>query len=160
YLYQTLAAHNIETFKKYGADKIICICPHGYNAIKNEYLQMEGDFEVYHSSEFLARLIAEGRLSVNKTEAVTMSYHDSCFLGRHNGIYEPPRQVVKSTGAQVVDIDKSRRFGFCCGAGGGRMFLEEEAVGGFKRINDARTGQLLQTGAGVIASNCPFCMTM
>ena len=160
YLYQTLAAHNIETFEKYGVEKIICICPHGYNTIKNEYPQMDGNFEVYHATEFLAQLIKDGKLRVNEPEPVKMGYHDSCFLGRHNGIYDPPREVVKSTGAEVVEIDKSRRFGFCCGAGGGRMFLEEEAVEGFKRINDARTDQLLQTDAEVLAVNCPFCMTM
>lgn len=160
YLYQTLATHNIEAFNKYQIDKIICICPHGYNTIKNEYAQLGGHYQVWHATEFLAKLIADGRLKPGKSASLRMSYHDSCFLGRHNGVYEPPREVVKSTGAEVIDIDKSRRFGFCCGAGGGRMFLEEEAVGGFKRINDARTEQLLQTGAEVIASNCPFCMTM
>jgi Fe-S oxidoreductase len=160
YLYQTLAAHNIQTFNKYQTDKIICLCPHGYNAIKNEYPQMDGHYKVWHATEFLTQLIADGKLVPDKSSAIPTGYHDSCFLGRHNGVYEPPREVLKSTGAEVLDIDKSRRFGFCCGAGGGRMFLEEEAARGFKRINDARTEQLLQTGAGVIASNCPFCMTM
>jgi Fe-S oxidoreductase len=160
YLYQTLAAHNIEVFKQYGVNKIICICPHGYNTLKNEYPQMDGDFEVYHSTEFLAKLISEGKIKPKQLEAINMSYHDSCFLGRHNGIYEQPRTVLNATGAKITEIDKSKRFGFCCGAGGGRMWLEEEAVGGFKRINDSRTDQLLQTDPKTIAVNCPFCLTM
>ncbi|HWQ74423.1 MAG TPA: heterodisulfide reductase-related iron-sulfur binding cluster [Syntrophomonas sp.] len=160
YLYQSLARHNIETFNRYGVKKIICICPHGYNCIKNEYPQMDGVYEVYHSSEILAKLIAEGRLQPRDTAGSRVGYHDSCFLGRHNGIYEEPRRVLRAAGAEVVEIDKSRRFGFCCGAGGGRMWLEETAVDGFKRINQSRTEQLLQTDPQIIACNCPFCLTM
>ncbi len=160
YLYQTLASHNIEVFKQYGVKKIICICPHGYNTLKNEYPQMDGNFQVYHSTDFLAKLIAQGKIKPQATAGINMSYHDSCFLGRHNGIYEEPRTILRATGAKVIDIDKSKRFGFCCGAGGGRMWLEEEAVEGFKRINDSRTDQLLQPDPETIAVNCPFCLTM
>ncbi len=160
YLYQTLASHNIETFKQYGVKKIICICPHGYNCLKNEYPQMDGVFEVCHATEFLAQLIAQGKLKPGQLEHNNVSYHDSCFLGRHNGIYEEPRKVLQATGATISEIDKSRRFGFCCGAGGGRMWMEEEAVDGFMRINQSRTEQLLQTSPQIIASNCPFCLTM
>lgn len=160
YLYQTLARQNIEKFEHYGVKKIICICPHGYNCLKNEYPQMDGVYEVYHSTEFLAKLVFEGKLKPQRLEHTSMSYHDSCFLGRHNGIYDDPRKVLQATGAVIKEIDKSRRFGFCCGAGGGRMWLEEEAVEGFKRINESRTEQLLQTAPQVIASNCPFCLTM
>ncbi|MGE5423454.1 MAG: (Fe-S)-binding protein, partial [Ignavibacteriales bacterium] len=160
YLYQTLARHNIETFERYGVKKIICICPHGYNTIKNEYPQMDGVYEVYHSTEFLAKLIAEGKLKPKRQVHINTSYHDSCFLGRHNGIYNDPRKVLQAAGAEINEIDKSRRFGFCCGAGGGRMWLEEKAVDGFKRINESRTEQLLQTAPQMIASNCPFCLTM
>ncbi len=160
YLYQTLAGHNIETFNHYGVKKIICICPHGYNCLKNEYPQMDGNYEVYHATEFLAKMIAEGKLKPQRQEHRRLSYHDSCFLGRHNNIYDEPRNVLHAVGATINEIDKSRRFGFCCGAGGGRMWLEEEAVDGFKRINQSRTDQLLQTAPEVIASNCPFCMTM
>ncbi|MDD4801462.1 MAG: heterodisulfide reductase-related iron-sulfur binding cluster [Syntrophomonas sp.] len=159
YLYQTLAAHNIETFNKYGVKKIICLCPHGFNAIKNEYPQMEGNFEVYHYTEVLADLVAKGKLQV-KAEEIKLSYHDSCFLGRHNNIYEQPRSILKAAGSKITELDKERQFGFCCGAGGGRMFLEEEAVGGFKRINDTRTEQLLKSEPQYIGTNCPFCLTM
>jgi Fe-S oxidoreductase/nitrate reductase gamma subunit len=160
YLYQTLAAHNIETFNRYGVKKIICICPHGYNCIKNEYPQMGGHYEVYHSSEILARLIAEGKLRINQKADKRISYHDSCFLGRHNGIYDPPRQVLQAAGADIQEVEKARQFGFCCGAGGGRMWLEEDAVDGYKRINQTRTDQLLEPEPEIIASNCPFCLTM
>lgn len=160
YLYQTLAGHNIETFNKYGVKKIICICPHGYTAIKNEYPQMEGNYEVYHSTEILARLMAEGRLKADRLERHKLAYHDSCFLGRHNSIYEDPRRVLQSTGAVIHEIDKSKRFGFCCGAGGGRMWMEEDSIDGYKRINESRTDQLLQTAPEMIAVNCPFCLTM
>lgn len=160
YLYQTLARHNIETFDKYEVKKIICICPHGYNCIKNEYPQMDGNYEVYHSTEILAQLIAEGRLKPSRMEQDSLGYHDSCFLGRHNGIYDDPRRVLQATGAAIKEIDKSRRFGFCCGAGGGRMWMEEDSIDGHKRINESRTDQLLQTAPQTIAVNCPFCLTM
>lgn len=160
YLYQTLARHNIETFDKYEVKKIICICPHGYTAIKNEYPQMEGNYEVYHSTEILARLVAEGKLKASRLERHKLAYHDSCFLGRHNSIYEDPRRVLQSTGAHINEIDKSKRFGFCCGAGGGRMWMEEDSIDGHKRINESRTDQLLQTAPEMIAVNCPFCLTM
>ncbi len=121
---------------------------------------MDGVYEVYHATEFLAGLIVAGKLKPQRMNNIRMSYHDSCFLGRHNGIYDEPRKILQAVGANVQEIDKSRRFGFCCGAGGGRMWLEEEAVAGFKRINQSRTEQLLQTAPQSIASNCPFCLTM
>jgi Fe-S oxidoreductase len=160
YLYQTLAAHNIETFNNHGVKKIICLCPHGYNCIKNEYPQMGGNYEVYHSSEILAKLVAEGKLKAENKMDTPVSYHDSCYLGRHNGIYDAPRQVLGATGVKLLPLEKEKDFGFCCGAGGGRMWLEEKAVDGFKRINDTRTDQLLDVNPEVIASNCPFCLTM
>ena len=160
YLYQTLAAHNIETFNKYGVKKIICLCPHGYNTIKNEYPQMGGKYEVYHASEILARLIAEGKLTVNHKLNQPVSYHDSCFLGRHNDLYDAPREVLRSVGANLLDVKKQKESGFCCGAGGGRMWLEERPVTGHKRINETRTAQLLEPDPKMIASNCPYCLTM
>ena len=160
YLYQTLANQNLESFKTYGVKKIIVVCPHGYNTLKNEYPQMGGNFEVYHYTEILAKLIAEGKLKSTKSVGAKMTYHDSCFLGRHNGIYDQPRAVLKSAGGSIVEIEKGRNFGFCCGAGGGRMWLEEEAFEGYKRINDTRTDQLLVPGPQMIVTNCPFCLTM
>ena len=160
YLYQTLAAHNIELFNHYGVKKVICLCPHGYNTLKNEYPQMEGRYEVYHYTEILAQLLAEGRLKPDSSAATRLSYHDSCFLGRHNNIYAAPRTILESAGAHITPLDKAKEFGFCCGAGGGRMFLEEQAAEGFKRINETRTDQLLKEDPEVIATNCPYCLTM
>jgi len=162
YLHQTLAAQNIDNFNKYGVKKIICLCPHGYNSLKNEYPQMGGNYEVYHSTQILTALIQEGKLKPKGKEmkAYKISYHDSCFLGRHNRVYNEPRQVLAASGASIKEVEKSREFGFCCGAGGGRMFLEEETVDGFRRINEERTVQLLETHPDYIATNCPYCMTM
>jgi Fe-S oxidoreductase/nitrate reductase gamma subunit len=159
YLYQTLVQQNLESFNNYGVKKIIVVCPHGYNALKNEYPQMGGKYEVYHYAEFLAQLIAEGKLKPGNVGA-KITYHDSCFLGRHNNIYDEPRKVLASSGLNIVEIEKSKNFGFCCGAGGGRMWLEEDAVEGYKRINDTRTDQLLEPAPEMIVTNCPFCLTM
>ena len=160
YLYQTMAQSNLDSFNNYGVKKIIVVCPHGYNTLKNEYPQMGGNFEVYHYTEILAKLIAEGKLKADKALGAKITYHDSCFLGRHNKIYDQPRQVLKAAGANVVEIEKGKNFGFCCGAGGGRMWLEEHAVEGYKRINDTRTDQLLVPEPEMIVTNCPFCLTM
>ena len=160
YLYQTLVNQNLESFNNYGVKKIIVVCPHGYNALKNEYPQMGGKFEVYHYTEILAKLVAEGKLKPSNSVGAKVTYHDSCFLGRHNGVYDQPRAVLKAAGASIVEIEKSKNFGFCCGAGGGRMWMEEEAMEGFKRINDTRTDQLLVPNPQMIVTNCPFCLTM
>lgn len=159
YLYQTLVQQNLESFNNYGVKKIIVVCPHGFNALKNEYPQMGGNYEVYHYTEILAKLIAEGKLKTGKM-GMRAAYHDSCFLGRHNNIYDEPRRVLATAGLNVVEIEKSRNYGFCCGAGGGRMWLEEDAVEGYKRINDTRTDQLLEVAPEMIVTNCPFCLTM
>lgn len=160
YLWQTLATQNIESFQRYKATKIICICPHGYNTIKNEYSQLGGEYEVYHSSEILASLLREGRLKVAAQADRRVSYHDSCFMGRYNQVYTQPREVIKAAGGDLQYIPKSVEFSFCCGAGGGRMWLEEEAVEGFKRINQTRTEQLLEVDPDTVVVNCPYCMTM
>ncbi|MDD2585473.1 MAG: heterodisulfide reductase-related iron-sulfur binding cluster [Syntrophomonadaceae bacterium] len=160
YLYQTMANQNIETFNNYSVKKIIVVCPHGYNTLKNEYPQQGGNYEVYHYTEILAKLVAEGKLKPAKPLGVKMTYHDSCFLGRHNGIYDQPRNVLKAAGGNVIEIEKGKQFGFCCGAGGGRMWLEEDAVEGYKRINDTRSDQLLVPEPEMIITNCPFCLTM
>lgn len=160
YLYQTLVQQNLDSFNNYGVKKIIVVCPHGYNALKNEYPQMGGNFEVYHYTEILAKLVAEGKIKPAKSIAAKVSYHDSCFLGRHNGIYDQPRSIIKAAGGNIIEIDKSKANSFCCGAGGGRMWLEEEAVEGYKRINDTRADQLLAPEPEIIVTNCPFCLTM
>lgn len=159
YLYQTLVQSNLDSFNNYGVKKIIAVCPHGYNALKNEYPQMGGNYEVYHYTEILANLVAEGKIKPGNVNA-KIAYHDSCFLGRHNGVYDQPRNVIKAAGGSISEVKQSKNFGFCCGAGGGRMWLEEDAVEGFKRINETRTDQLLETDPEMIVTNCPFCLTM
>ena len=160
YLYQTLAAQNIETFKSYGAKKIVVLCPHGYNTLKNEYPQMGGEFEVIHYTELLDSLIKSGKLKLDNKTQLKVSYHDSCFLGRHNGIYNQPRRIIAAAGGKINEVQRSQAKGFCCGAGGGRMWLEEHAEEGFKRINETRTDQLLVSKPDAIMTNCPFCLTM
>lgn len=160
YLFQTLAKQNIETFNNYGVKRIICLCPHGFNTIKNEYPYLGGHYVVFHYTEVLADLIGQGKLNVSGADKKKVSYHDSCFLGRHNGFYRPPREIVSKAGGMLTEVEKSKQFGFCCGAGGGRMFLEEETAEGYKRINETRVDQLLETGPEVIISNCPYCLTM
>jgi Fe-S oxidoreductase/nitrate reductase gamma subunit len=158
YLFQQLAQENIEAMKKYGVKKIVTTCPHGYNIIKNEYPQLGGTFEVYHHSEFLARLIAEGRLPLVNPVDQRITYHDSCYLGRYNGLYSEPRKVITSiAGAGLVEMDRAGERSFCCGAGGGRMWMEEHLG---KRINHLRFEDALKTKADTIGTACPFCLTM
>ncbi len=160
YLFQTLAQMNIESFANYGVKKIVVMCPHGLNTLKNEYPQLGGNYEVIHYTQLLAQLVEEGKLEIVSEHKLRISYHDSCFLGRHNNIYEAPRKVLTAAGAQIIEIEKSRANTFCCGAGGGRMWLEEDVAEGNKRINQVRTEQLLEPQPECIATNCPFCMTM
>jgi Fe-S oxidoreductase/nitrate reductase gamma subunit len=158
YLYQTLAQHNIEAFNQVGAKKVITTCPHGYNTIKNEYPQMGGNYEVVHHSELIARLIKDGKLKLTKPLAKRVIYHDSCYLGRYNDIYHPPRDVVSAIpGVSAIEFPRSGPDSFCCGAGGGRMWMEEKAG---KRINQLRTQEAVDAKADVIATGCPFCLTM
>ncbi|MDZ4279073.1 MAG: (Fe-S)-binding protein, partial [Dehalococcoidia bacterium] len=163
YLYQMQAGQNIETFKQKKVQKVIATCPHCFNTIKNEYPQFDGHFEALHHTEVLAELVAEGRLQVSHELAERITYHDSCFLGRHNGIYEPPRDVIKAIpGARLEEIEGNcREQGFCCGAGGAHMWVEETKG---QRINHARCNQAQEcakkTGSGIVAANCPFCIQM
>ncbi len=158
YLYQTLAKANIETLNRYKVQKIVTACPHCFNTIKNEYKDFGGDYEVFHHSQFIASLIREGRLKPSKSVDETITFHDSCYLGRWNNIYEQPRAVLEAIpSARLVEMRQNHDQALCCGAGGGRMFMEE-TIG--KRINITRTEQALETRAGIIAASCPFCMTM
>lgn len=158
YLYQTLAQGNIEALKEYGVKKIITTCPHCFNTLKNEYPQFGGNYEVIHHVTFLAQLVKEGKLQPQKSVDVTCTYHDSCYLGRYNDIYQEPRSLLASIpGISSKEMEKNHENSFCCGAGGGRMWLEE-TIG--ERINVKRTEQALETGAGMIVSACPFCLTM
>jgi len=158
YLYQTLAQANVETLNRYSVKKIVTACPHCFNTIKNEYKDFGGNYEVLHHSQFIAELIRTGKLKPTKGVDESITFHDSCYLGRWNNIYDQPRAVLEAIpSARVVEMKQNREAGLCCGAGGGRMFMEE-TIG--KRINIARTEQALETRAGIVASSCPFCMTM
>ncbi len=160
YLFQILAQQNIETFKKYGISRIITGCPHCYNTFKNEYPQLGGNFEVQHHNQMLDDLMNRGKLKVTKPCRKRVTYHDSCYLGRHNNIYEEPRQILKQVpGLEMLEMkDRNRSRGFCCGAGGGHMWLEESGKG--SRINHVRTQHALDTDAEVIGTSCPFCLQM
>ncbi|TMG05287.1 MAG: (Fe-S)-binding protein, partial [Chloroflexi bacterium] len=160
YLYQLQAEQNITTFKAKNVQKVIANCPHCYNTIAHEYPQFDGKFEVAHHSVFLARLIAEGKLrpdSANGLSEKSATYHDPCYISRHNNIIDEPRSVLAATGASQVEMKRCKRGTFCCGAGGSHMWVEENRG---TRINDARTTEAVDTGADLIAVACPFCMQM
>ncbi|MDD5094458.1 MAG: heterodisulfide reductase-related iron-sulfur binding cluster [Dehalococcoidia bacterium] len=158
YLFQMMAQQNVEKFKSYGVKKIITACPHCFNTIKNEYPQFGGDFfEVVHHTEFLNSLIDEGKIKLTKDVAQKITFHDSCYLGRYNDIYDAPRAILsKIPKAEVVEMKRRRNNAFCCGAGGGHMWMEETGT----RINVVRTEEAIETGAGMICTACPFCIQM
>jgi len=159
YLYQIQAQANIEVFKGYGVRKIVTACPHCMNTIQHEYKQFGGEFEVIHHSQLLAQLIRDGKLTPAAGDAIpAVAFHDSCYLGRYNGIYDAPRDVLAAIpGVQVAEIDRSRVNGMCCGAGGGLMFREEH-IG--ERMNQLRVRQLGEAKPGMLASACPYCLVM
>jgi Fe-S oxidoreductase len=158
YLYQMQAEQTIGVWKGKDVQKVITTCPHCFNAMKNEYPQLEGRFEVFHHTEVLADLLRDGRLKAEQELAEKIAYHDSCFLGRHNGIYDPPRDIIKAIpGAELVELPRCRENGFCCGAGGSHMWVEETKG---QRINHVRSEETQQSGCGMLAANCPFCIQM
>lgn len=158
FLFQELAEHNIGEFEKHGIKKIVTIDPHAFNMFKNEYPDFGFRAEVYHHTELLAELVSQGKLKPLHPVNETITFHDSCYLGRYNEVYEPPRAILKAIpGVQLKEMERSRENGMCCGAGGGLMWMEEETGA---RINTARTEQALSVSPTVISSGCPYCLTM
>jgi len=158
YLYQTLVQANIEVFKNYGVKKIMTMCPHCFNTLKNEYPQFGGNYEVFHYTQFLDEALTAGKLQLAKPIEKKVVYHDSCFLGRGNEIYEEPRRILRAIpGLRLVEMERSGSRSFCCGAGGGRMWMEEK-IG--QRINQMRTEQAVQSQAEWVGTACPYCLTM
>lgn len=159
YLAQTLMKENIATLNSYKIKKIVTGCPHCYNSIKNEFPQFGGEYEVFHHTEMIEDLLKNNKLQlINDSKPSKVTFHDSCYLGRYNKIYDAPRNALESIeGLNLIEMERNKDRGFCCGAGGGRMFLEETEG---TRINENRTNEALKTGAETIASSCPFCMTM
>ena len=159
-LYQMQALQLIEIFKTYEVKKIITICPHCFNIFKNEYPDLGGNYEVVNYLQFLDQQINTGKLQINpeSLKNVTVTYHDPCYLGRANDIYAEPRSILKNLTPNFVEMHRNKSFALCCGAGGGQMFKEAEK--GDKEIFIERTEDALKTGAEVIATACPFCMTM
>jgi Fe-S oxidoreductase len=158
YLYQTLAQANIEVFKNYRFKRIMTMCPHCFNTLKNEYPQFGGNYEVMHYTQFIADALGSGKLKLSKPMDKVITYHDSCYLGRANEIYEAPRKIIQAiSGLRLVEMERNRFRSFCCGAGGGRMWMEEK-IG--TRINQMRTEQAVQSKAEWVGTACPYCLTM
>jgi len=161
FMFQMMAYQNIQTLNNYNIKKIVTACPHCFNIISNEYPALGGNYEVIHHSVFLQQLIHEGKIRMKEGgsfKGKRITYHDSCYLGRANDIYEAPRKVLEILDSELVEMKRCKSRGLCCGAGGAQMFKEEEK--GTIRINLERTNEAIATGANVIAAACPFCNTM
>ncbi|HHP7240666.1 MAG TPA: (Fe-S)-binding protein [Cyclobacteriaceae bacterium] len=161
FLFQMQAISNIQVLNEYNIKKIVTACPHCFNTLKNEYPELGGNFEVVHHSQFLQQMIDEGRIKLKDSDAFKgkrITFHDSCYLGRANTVYEAPRKVLELLDAELVEMKRCRTKGLCCGAGGGQMFKDAEK--GNKEINIERIEEAIDTNADIVASACPFCMTM
>ncbi len=161
FMFQMMAYQNIQILNNYAIKKIVTTCPHCFNTLKNEYPELGGDYEVIHHSSYLQMLIDEGKIKMKEDgsfKGKKITYHDSCYLGRSNNIYEAPRKVLEALDVELVEMKRCKTNGLCCGAGGAQMFKEEE--NGITRINIERSHEAIATGASIIASACPFCNTM
>jgi heterodisulfide reductase subunit D len=161
FLFQMMAYNNIHLLNNYGIKKIVTACPHCFNILKNEYPELGGTYEVIHHTTFLQQLINDGKIKLKEGGSFKgrrITYHDSCYLGRANNIYEAPRKVLEILDAELVEMKRCRANGLCCGAGGAQMFKEDEP--GNKRINIERTDEALELNPNIIAAACPFCNTM
>ena len=161
FMFQMMAYQNIQILNGYGIKKIVTACPHCFNILKNEYPELGGTYEVIHHATFLQQLIDDGKIVLNENGGYAgkkITYHDSCYLGRANNIYDAPRKVLEALDVELVEMKRCRSNGLCCGAGGAQMFKEEEK--GNVRINIERSNEAMETGATVIAAACPFCNTM
>ena len=161
FMFQMMAYQNIQVLNGYSIKKIVTACPHCFNTLKNEYPELGGTYEVIHHASFLQQLIDEGKIKLiagGSFKGKKITYHDSCYLGRANNIYDAPRKVLEALDAELVEMKRCRSNGLCCGAGGAQMFKEEEK--GDTRVNFKRAKEAIETGALVIAAACPFCNTM
>ena len=161
FMFQMMAYQNIQLLNGYGIKKIVTACPHCFNTLKNEYPELGGTYEVIHHTTLIQQLIDEGKIKMAEGgifKGKKITYHDSCYLGRANNIYEAPRKVLEALDAELVEMKRCKSNGLCCGAGGAQMFKEEEK--GNTRVNLERTSEALETGASIIAAACPFCNTM
>ena len=161
FMFQMMAYQNIRVLNNYGIKKIVTACPHCFNIFKNEYPELGGQYEVIHHTQLLQNLIDEGKIKLKDSESFKgkrITYHDSCYLGRANEIYEAPRKVLEALDAELVEMKRCRSKGLCCGAGGAQMFKEEEK--GNIRVNIERSREAIGTEASIIAAACPFCNTM
>ncbi len=161
FIFQMMAANNISILNGYEVKKIVTTCPHCFNVLKNEYPELGGKYEVIHHSQLLQEMIDGGRIRLKEGgvfKGKRITFHDSCYLGRANGVYEAPRRVIELLDAELVEMKRSRSKGFCCGAGGAQVFKDAEP--GAKEVYAERTEEALATGAEFIAMSCPFCLTM
>ena len=160
FLFQMQAMQNIQVMNAYGVKKVVAACPHCFNTLKNEYPELGGEYEVLHHTQFIQKLIDEGRLKIQGGEyrGKRITYHDACYLGRGNDEYEAPRSLIEKLDAALVEMPRNRKRGFCCGAGGGQMFKEAEP--GTKEVNVERAEEAIAQNPEVIAVGCPFCKTM